>query len=157
MEMDAHLHNLRSSHPSHPARNRWHDKPLTLIFESNTRAGAIGEHSPVDALVPSIIADYAVVQDIDEDAFGASLLDHNAASSENSVGTGWKRLDWVVDERIQLECLEAEERARKIAEDSDDSVLWFDSYGTEWIKNEGSSRFPDFTEAGADAKLSQRN
>ncbi|KAH9068364.1 carnitine acetyltransferase [Lactarius deliciosus] len=56
--IDSHLHNIRSSIN---ARNRWFDKAYTLIVETNTRAGAMGEHSPCDALVPSIVADYAVV------------------------------------------------------------------------------------------------
>ena len=49
----------------------------------------------------------------------------------------WERLDWVADEHIQKECKAARGRALKIVEDSDDSVLWFDAYGAEWIKNEG--------------------
>ena len=130
--MDAHLHNIRSSHPAHPGRNRWHDKPLTLIVEANSRAGAMGEHSPVDALVPSIMCDYAVVQGIEPDDFSAppGLSEHETEAAPRR----WRRLDWVVDERIRRECIEAEERARKIVEDSDNSVLWFSAFGAEWVK-----------------------
>ncbi|CAL1716338.1 unnamed protein product [Somion occarium] len=131
-EVDAHLHNLRSSHSSHPAHNRWFDKPFTLIVESNGRAGANGEHSPCDALVPSIMAEYAVVQAIDLDAYDEVLAMPSVQSNESQ--TGWRRLDWVTDDRIKLECVVAEERARAIVQDSDDSVLWFDAYGAEWIK-----------------------
>ena len=137
-EVDAHLHNLRSSHPSHPGRNRWYDKPFTFIVESNTRAGAIGEHSPVDALVPSIVAEYAVVQSIEEDAFDA--LNTSMEAADSTQCKGWRRLDWVVDEYIRQECVAAEERARAIAEDSDDSVMRFEDYGAGWIKGEGESR-----------------
>ena len=49
----------------------------------------------------------------------------------------WERLDWVADEHIQKECTAARERALKIIENSDDSVLWFDDYGTDWIKTIG--------------------
>lgn len=135
-EVDAHLHNLRSSHSAHPGRNRWHDKPLTLIVESNTRAGAMGEHSPVDALVPSIVCDYGVAQDMHDDFFGGPppTSVYSAVAGVRS----WRRLDFVVDDRIRRECVEAEERARKIVEDSDDSFLWFDAYGSEWIKKEGA-------------------
>lgn len=133
-EVDAHLANLRSSHTEHPAHNRWFDKPYTLIVESNTRAGALGEHSPVDALVPSIVAEYTVVQEIDEAAFG-----HPPPSQVPlTISPRWKRLDWVVDDRIRRECVEAEERARKIVEDSDDGVLWFKAYGSDWIKKIGT-------------------
>lgn len=133
-EVDAHLHNIRSGRSAHPGRNRWFDKPLTLIVESNSRAGAMGEHSPVDALVPSVICDYAVVQEMYDDAFGGPLPSTSAVETTVDVASRWRRLDWVVDDYIRLECVEAEDRARKIVEDSDDSVLWFDAYGAEWIK-----------------------
>lgn len=136
-EVDAHLHNLRSSHPSHPGRNRWHDKPFTLIVESNGRAGAEGEHSPVDALVPSIVADYAVVQAIDEDAFDGPFAEGSAETPPATTSGGWERLDWAVDDQIRGECIVAEEKLRQIVQDSDHSVLWFDSYGTDWIHNQG--------------------
>ncbi|GBE88380.1 hypothetical protein SCP_1301950 [Sparassis crispa] len=126
-EVTAHLHNVRSAHTEHPAHNRWFDKPFTLIVESNTRAGAMGEHSPCDALVPSIVAEYAVVQALDERAF--------ASEDANATANGWERLDWIVDERIQRECVAAEERAREIVDDSDDGFLWYGRYGADWIKN----------------------
>ncbi|TCD69360.1 hypothetical protein EIP91_007916 [Steccherinum ochraceum] len=132
-EVDDHLHNLRSSHPNRPGRNRWWDKPLNLIVESNTRAGAIGEHSHVDALVPSIVAEYAVVQTIDDDAFGGPL-DPSSSQIPHSMD-GWRQLNWVTDERIERECVEAEKRAKALVDDSDDSVLWFHAYGSAWIKN----------------------
>jgi hypothetical protein len=138
-EVDAHLHNLRSSHPRHPGRNRWFDKPFNFVVETNTRAGAIGEHSPVDALVPSILAEYAVVQEIDEGSFDP--LQSEAETIEAATTVGWRRLDWVVDEHLRQECIAAEERARTIVEDSDDSVLWFNGYGTQWIKTEGQSTY----------------
>ena len=143
-EVDAHLHNLRSSQPSRPGRNRWHDKPFTLIVESNGRAGAEGEHSPVDALVPSIVADYAVVEGLDEAQFeeskaGASGL--QSSRSENAAqACGWRRLDWVVDDHIIAECKKAEHKLRSVVKDSDDSVLWFDAYGTEWIQGHGMTQ-----------------
>ncbi|EKM58277.1 uncharacterized protein PHACADRAFT_26793 [Phanerochaete carnosa HHB-10118-sp] len=133
-EVEAHLHNIRSSHTAHPGRNRWHDKPLTLIVESNTRAGAMGEHSPVDALVPSIVCDYGAVQDMHDDFFRGPPP--RAVESTDVPLRRWRRLDFVVDDHIRRECVEAEERARKIVEDSDDSFLWFNAYGSEWIKKE---------------------
>lgn len=132
-EIDAHLHNIRSGHSAHPGRNRWFDKALTLIVESNTRAGAMGEHSFVDALVPSIVCDYAVVQELYDDVFGGPPPPSTVDYSSSSTGR-WRRLDWVVDDRIRRECVEAEERVRKIVDDSDDSVLWFDAFAVDWIK-----------------------
>ncbi|KZT00792.1 acyltransferase ChoActase/COT/CPT [Laetiporus sulphureus 93-53] len=127
-DITAHLHNVRSGPSTRPGHNRWYDKPFTLIVESNTRAGALGEHSPCDALVPSIAAEYAVVEAIDRDAFVQS-------ERLDGLSTGWERLDWVVDERIQRECTEAERRAKRIVDDSDDGILWFDAYGAEWIRD----------------------
>ncbi|KAI0784600.1 acyltransferase ChoActase/COT/CPT [Abortiporus biennis] len=130
-EIDAHLHNLRSSHPDTPAHNRWFDKPLTLIVESNSRAGAMGEHSPCDALIPSIIAEHAVVQGIEDDAFPPI----GSINPEETTGMGWKRLDWTTDSEIDKACEEAEGRAKKIVDDSDDGALLFKDYGADFIKH----------------------
>lgn len=138
-EVDDHLHNLRSAHPDHPARNRWWDKPLTIIVESNTRAGAIGEHSVCDALIPSIVTEYAIVQGVDDDAFGGpvALGSFDDALVSNASSVGWRRLDWVADKHIEEECVAAEKRAKHIADDSDDSLLPFSEFGAVWIKNIG--------------------
>ena len=122
--LDAHLHTIRGT--SLNAANRFYDKPFTLIVDPSTRAGATGEHSPCDALVPSIVAEYGIVQGVDVNAFSTSF-----------AATGWERLVWVTDDKILKECTTAEERASKIMKDSDDSVLWFKEYGTDWIKSHG--------------------
>ncbi|OBZ72572.1 Choline O-acetyltransferase [Grifola frondosa] len=129
LELTAHLHNVRSGRGDRPVHNRWYDKPIDLVVECNTRAGVLGEHSPCDALVPSIIAEYAVVQSLDEGAYGR--LDEEA----DAEVAGWDRLEWVVDERIKRECADAEGRAKLVVDDSDDDLLWYRTYGVEWIKN----------------------
>jgi len=137
-EIDFHLHNIRSSIN---ARNRWFDKGYTIIVETNTRAGSMGEHSPVDALVPSIVADYAVSQSIIPETF--SLTEPPPFFSNRDLDTlGWERLDWVTDERIEAECIAAESRAKDLIADSDDSVLWFSDYGADWIRSIGTPGFP---------------
>ncbi|KAF8632251.1 hypothetical protein AX15_001998 [Amanita polypyramis BW_CC] len=123
--LDAHLHTIRGTPLT--AANRFYDKPFTLIVDPSTRAGATGEHSPCDALVPSIVAEYGIVEGVDVDAFD------NTCPTDGA--TAWERLDWVTDAKISEECRAAEGRARKIIEDSDDSVLWFKEYGTDWIKS----------------------
>ncbi|KAI0787668.1 acyltransferase ChoActase/COT/CPT [Fomes fomentarius] len=138
-DLTAHLHNVRSGHGAYPGHNRWYDKPFTLIVEANTRAGVLGEHSPVDALVPSIVADYAIVQGVDEDAFLERLGPQHELSVDPEVTSnfdGWERIDWIVDEHIVQECSEAAKRAKVIVDDSDVDELVFDSYGTRWIKDE---------------------
>jgi hypothetical protein len=131
-DIDAHLHNTRSSHA---ARNRWFDKAFTLILESTARAGVMGEHSPVDALVPSMAGEYAVIEPVNSAAFvSPEPVAFPNVSAARPSPIGWSRLDWVVDEYVRRECMVAEERARNVIDDSDDNVLWFTDYGSDWIK-----------------------
>ncbi|OJT11461.1 Carnitine O-acetyltransferase [Trametes pubescens] len=132
-DLTAHLHNIRSGHSDRPGHNRWYDKAFTLIVEANARAGVLGEHSPVDALVPSIIADYAIVQGVDEAAF-SSALDADVVLAQSGDVEGWERLDWVVDAKVEAECVEAARRAKAIVDNSDNDELVFDAYGVDWIK-----------------------
>ncbi|KAF8969174.1 acyltransferase ChoActase/COT/CPT [Flammula alnicola] len=135
--LDSHLHSIRGT--AQNISNRFFDKTFTLIVDPSTRAGASGEHSLVDALVPSIVAEYGVIEGVDAGAF------HHRRSESNDVdGRGWDRLDWVGDDKIWKECLAATDRANAIIDNSDDSVLWFENYGTDWIKNIGGHKLsPD--------------
>lgn len=134
-EVQSHLHNVRSGTA---ARNRWFDKGISLIVESNGRAGMTGEHSPVDALVPSIVADYSLAENIQSDPEWPPVQPIRA--HEATAAQHWERLDWVFDDTLLAECSRAEERARAIIADSDDNVFWFSSYGTDWIKNLGKPK-----------------
>jgi hypothetical protein len=135
-EVNHHLHNIRSSIDG---RNRWFDKAITLIVESNSRAGAMGEHSPCDALVPSIVMEYALVQPIDEDAFDPmpDVVARISDAAQDHHG-GWERLDFDLDNRLRAACEEAAVRAKVVIADSDDTVCWFNDFGSNWIKTEGS-------------------
>ncbi|KAF8150795.1 acyltransferase ChoActase/COT/CPT [Crassisporium funariophilum] len=135
--LDSHLHTIRGTPQN--VSNRFFDKAFTLIVDPSTRAGASGEHSPVDALVPSIVAEHGVVQGVDAEAFESRDGDAGKADTP-----GWDRLDWVADNKIWKECQAATERANKILENSDDSVLWFKKFGNDWIKSLGDLKFsPD--------------
>jgi Choline/Carnitine o-acyltransferase len=105
----------------------------------------MGEHSPVDALVPSVVCEYAVVQGVDA---GVML---EGVEVEGVGVEGWERLEWVVDERIERECRRAEQDARALIADSDDSGHWFTEYGADWIKDVGTSScyfsFPSLSSA----------
>jgi len=117
------------------------DKPYTLIVDPLARSGAMGEHSPVDALVPSIVGEYAIVEGICEKAFDARPEDvARSVTAPNELG--WERLQWRLDDKIQDECLLAEERAKEIIADSDNDVFWFQGYGADWIKD-GARLSPD--------------
>jgi len=94
----------------------------------------MGEHSPCDALVPSIVADYAVNQSIVPEMFSQPEPPSFSSNRDSGV-TGWERLDWITDARIEAECIAAESRAQALIADSDDSVLWFSDYGADWIKS----------------------
>lgn len=62
-DLDAHI--LTASVSGGTGQNRWWDKALALNIESNGRAAMIGEHSPCDALIPSILADFVLAEGID--------------------------------------------------------------------------------------------
>ena len=126
--LDSHLHVIRGVNQN--ISNRFFDKPFTLIVDPSTRAGATGEHSPVDALIPSTVAEFGIVQGVDVAAF-----EHRGSEVHEVDGRGWERLDWIGDDAIWKECDSAAKRAERIIDNSDDSVLWFDKYGTDWIKS----------------------
>lgn len=104
---------------------------MSLIVETNARFGMMGEHSPVDALIPSIIADWAISEPIDENGFTG------AQDWSTPTGDLWQRLDWVRDEHLSRECEAARTRAEVVIADSDASVLRFEDYGIRWIKEVG--------------------
>ncbi|KAG9121959.1 hypothetical protein FRC07_001853 [Ceratobasidium sp. 392] len=116
--------------------NRWFDKSLTVSVESNARAGMNGEHSPCDALIPSIIVDYVLAEPVDLTAFAESPAKLGGVEyvGASEGGEGWKLLDWVVDAKIEEEIKGAEARAKAIVEDSDASQLWFSEYAADWMK-----------------------
>lgn len=123
--IDAHVRNASGGING---RNRWYDKALNVMVETNGRAGMMGEHSPCDALIPSIVVDFALGEDVNVAAF--------APEATESTG-GWERCDFVVDEALSKEIVAAGERAKEIIEDSDAQQLWWDQYGAEWIKKSG--------------------
>lgn len=131
-ELDGHVRNTASSPDG---TNRWFDKALSLIVESNSRFGVMGEHSPVDALIPSIMVDWANSEPIDMSMFPRDTPWRMTLQGE----PGWTRLKWVIDDQLDTQCQAATMRAKEIIDDSDAAVLWFNDYGVDWIKNEGKS------------------
>ncbi|KAF9052498.1 acyltransferase ChoActase/COT/CPT [Hymenopellis radicata] len=122
LTIDGQLHAIRST--SANVGNRWYDKAYTLIVDSAARAGAMGEHSPCDALVPSIVAEYGLVEGIDSSQF---------SDTQHPLGD-YSRLEWETDTLIEEQCATAQTRANAIIANSDDNVLWFSDYGADWIK-----------------------
>ncbi|KAJ6531909.1 carnitine acetyltransferase [Mycena capillaripes] len=129
--LTSHLHAIRSTNSN--VANRIFDKPCTIIVDPSTRAGCSGEHSPCDALVPSIVAEWALVDGVDPSFFDASEPAPFASTVPDQAG--WERLDWDVDAQIESECTEALARAEATINNSDANVFWFQDYGTDWIKD----------------------
>ncbi|KAF9525641.1 acyltransferase ChoActase/COT/CPT [Crepidotus variabilis] len=135
--LDAHLHTIRGT--TQNVANRFYDKTFTLVVDPSTRAGASGEHAPLDALVPSIVAEHGVIGSLDVTAF-----EDRSPPVVDTDGPGWERLDWVGDEFIQQECVGASKRANTIIEDSDDTVMHFSKFGSNWIASVGDLKLsPD--------------
>lgn len=130
-DVDAQVYNTAFGGPS--GLNRWFDKALSVMVESNGRAGMMGEHSPCDALIPSIIVDYAIAEHMDKAQFG----EHN--NLEVGSTKAWDKLEWVVDEKLEGEIERAKKDAKKLIADSEPSQLWFGEYGAEWMKAVGKS------------------
>ncbi|KIO31604.1 hypothetical protein M407DRAFT_241711, partial [Tulasnella calospora MUT 4182] len=60
-------------------------------------AGILGEHSPCDALILSIIVDYSIAEHVDTAQFG----EHT--NLEPGLTKAWDELEWVVDEKVKAE------------------------------------------------------
>ncbi|KAG8866101.1 hypothetical protein FRC20_009078 [Serendipita sp. 405] len=125
---DDHLHNTAYGMDGF---NRWFDKTITLSVESNTRLGMMGEHSPCDALIPSILGDYCVEEPM-------HLAEFEPSNFTSESIPGWRRLDWQLDHHITAECQRVAQEAKSIVDDSDDSQLWFQDYGVSWIRGTGA-------------------
>ena len=122
-------------------QNRFFDKPLQLIVERTTRAGACGEHSPIDALVPSIVCEWAIarasgislvggMEDVPlspSEMAGSSIGSHEDASLAGCEK--WGRLDFDASPQIEAAIADATHRAEKLVTDSDHNVLYFTEFG----------------------------
>lgn len=131
--VDAHARNTSGAGRS--GHNRWYDKALTLSVEPNGRAGIMGEHSPCDALIPSIVADYAAAEPCP--APGTPFPPTAGRNEAGDSVPSWKKLFWHVDEQTKASIASAKVKARAIAANSDIRTLWFDEYGAEWMKKIG--------------------
>ncbi|TIC64247.1 acyltransferase ChoActase/COT/CPT [Wallemia mellicola] len=121
-ELDGHMVNIAGGINGN---NRWFDKSMSLIVENNGRAGMNGEHSFVEALVPSIVADYTLYEN----------LPNKDSLDIPQKACDFERLRWVLDGALVREAEGANERAKRLLDDSEPSELLFDEYGIDWMKN----------------------
>ncbi|KAF8440414.1 acyltransferase ChoActase/COT/CPT [Boletus edulis BED1] len=139
----AHQYAIRSS-PS--ALNRFLDKPLSLIVEPSTRAGAMGEHSPVDALIPSVVCEWAVAGANGVNICGGLAdvpLENNHQEGkleglETGSGPRWARLNFVSSPSIQVAIENAKRHAETLVSNSDHQVSYFEEWGGEEMKRVSS-------------------
>lgn len=140
LELDGHVLNSCSGLNGH---NRWFDKCMTINVESNSRASVMGEHSPCDALIPSIIADYVLAEGMGRPKGPSMTTDDEGndagpdAATLESAERDIQRLNWVTDAKISDAIDAAETEIKALVEDSEGLMLWYDDYGTEWIKKVG--------------------
>ena len=104
-------------------RNRWFDACLNVVVTNDARIGVNGEHSPCDALVPALAADYAAHREPATDPPGA-------VSSDLKV----VHLKWTVDADILQGLKDAQTYITKTIRDSDLHVVHFTQYGADFIK-----------------------
>ncbi|KAI8147009.1 acyltransferase ChoActase/COT/CPT [Fennellomyces sp. T-0311] len=108
--------------------NRWCDKSITFVIESNGKSFLAGEHSPCDALLVSYLWDH--------------LLDVPCSPPINSqvikpIAGNVEHLQWKTDDFIARCLADAQVSADATAAFSDSCTLVFDTYGTDWVKKFG--------------------
>lgn len=114
------------------AHNRWFDKAITFSVEPTGRAGMMGEHSPVDALIPSFLSETVLAEPMPP--VSEALPEKLEGVTAMDEAPQWKKLTFKVDEQVQQSIRHAENVAREITSDSNIGMLWFSEYGAEWIK-----------------------
>ncbi|RLN32746.1 hypothetical protein BBJ28_00001957 [Nothophytophthora sp. Chile5] len=111
-------------------RNRWFDKPFTLIIHENARGGLNGQHAWADALVVVRLFDYCIKY-VNEN-FKAKFADR--ANLKPTFNFKPKRLEWVLDNSAYtaIECASA--AVGKMIHNSDVATMQFNHYGTAFLK-----------------------
>ncbi|KAH7884455.1 acyltransferase ChoActase/COT/CPT [Phlebopus sp. FC_14] len=122
-DLSVHQSRIRSSVC---ALNRFFDKPLSLIVERTTRAGAMGEHACVDALIPSVVCERAVAG-----CGGAK----NERDTKLDASAQWSRLYFIPASSTVAAIENAKARADAAIQNSDHEVLYFDEFGGEDVRS----------------------
>nr|CAG8564833.1 11735_t:CDS:10 [Entrophospora candida] len=105
-------------------RNRWFDKAVQVILQSNGRGGINGEHSPSDAVIPGKMMDYIVSREPAQDPPNASSI---------SLPTP-EHLKWNLDSSIQKTIENAQVNIQSAIDNVDSVLLHYSEYGSNWLK-----------------------
>ncbi|TDH74039.1 hypothetical protein CCR75_009000 [Bremia lactucae] len=119
-------------------RNRWYDKPFTLIVHANARGGVNGQHAWADALVVVRLFDYCIKY-VNEN-FKAKFA--NRANLEPTLKLKPKLLTWVLDYTAYTAIEGASVAVEKLIFNSDLATMHFNHYGTTFLKRQKLT--PDF-------------
>ncbi|KAJ1921345.1 hypothetical protein H4219_000662 [Mycoemilia scoparia] len=123
-------------HATRPGHNRWFDKVVSIVVDRNGVAGACGEHSPCDALIPAYIynnigkillePENRIVKGVPRDRLSSVAKEFQPKKSHLK----FENINDGILDKIQ----EAEREISKIARESISLQLQFDMYGSDWIK-----------------------
>ncbi|CAG8696832.1 16599_t:CDS:2 [Dentiscutata erythropus] len=106
-------------------RNRWFDKTIQLIFANNGRAGVNGEHSSVDGTVVGRLFNYIISNESAQDPQNTSPLELPPP----------QYLKWFVDTYIINTIQQAQINIQAAIDNIDSVLLYYNEYGSNWIKN----------------------
>lgn len=121
-DIDVSHHNIFHAGNAH---NRWFDKSMQFIFESNGRAGINGEHTPADAVIPGRILDELVRNEKNADP---------AHPTHIQLG-GIEAIKFVVNDEIKETIKQAEVNAKKMIDNVDSCLIHFNEYGSNFLKS----------------------
>ncbi|CAG8718472.1 5291_t:CDS:2, partial [Dentiscutata erythropus] len=114
-DLDKFLGNIFHGFDGH---NRWFDKEMSIIVDSNGRAGMNGEHSPCDALIPAFASEWILKEP-------TSL---NAQLSGRPIPPPF-RIRFITNEQTLKDIRAAESRTRDLIADSDATLAYYQLHG----------------------------
>ncbi|KAF9969969.1 Carnitine O-acetyltransferase mitochondrial [Actinomortierella ambigua] len=121
-DIDVSHHNIFHAFNAH---NRWFDKSMQFIFESNGRAGINGEHTPADAVIPGRILDE--VYQAEKNAEPANV--------SNTPLPQIEALKFVTNDEIHHAIQQAEINAKKMIDNVDSVLIHFNEFGSNFLKS----------------------
>ncbi|DBA00919.1 TPA: hypothetical protein N0F65_006119 [Lagenidium giganteum] len=111
-------------------RNRWYDKPFTLVIHENGRGGLNGQHAWADAIVVVRLFDYCIKY-VNEN-FKTKFADRSKLVPTTSIRP--QRLKWVLDNPALTAIEVASAAVSKLIHASDLTTLQFHHYGNSFLK-----------------------